>query len=182
VLFVATLLLAGCDETLPTREVPEELLVSSLRADDAIFLVDSKDPSPGGTFFASARNAHSEVLVDTARAQATIDVWMESKPQYHETVSADWRNLVNPAILSGPLVVLTPDSAAVFRIQMTHRASDGTGFWTLVRSTRYQLPDGSFYVQTDPVYFRAKAGIQVFKNRVLLQTGEIRFSVVYKIY
>jgi hypothetical protein len=171
-----------CAEDLPSYVIPDEVLRPSITAPDGIFLVNSPDPSPGGTIDVSALNEYDEVVADTEQVQVTIDVWMENNPAYRERLIGSRRNLRDPTILSGRLVILKPQTAATIRMQMTHRTSDGTPFWTVVGTTRVIPPNGSPYYASGPVYFRALATIQVFKSRPIQQTNEIRFSVDYHIY
>ncbi len=171
-----------CTEDFPPRVIPEEVLQSSIAAPDGVFLVNSPDPSPGGTIDVSALNEHDEVVADTEQVQVTIDVWMEKNPAYRERLVGTRFNLRDPTILSGRLVILKPQAAATIRMQMTHRTATGTPFWTLVPTTPQIPPNGTPYRASGPVYFRARATIQVFKNRQVQETGEIRFWVDYHIY
>lgn len=183
VLFAAFILaLGGCDEDFPPRTMPQEFLDAHLSAENATFSIGTTSPGSGGTLTLFATNLHDEVLQDSANIQATIDVWLESNSDIRESISLGPLNLVDFTVLRGRFVVLGPDSSVILRKQMTHRTTDGSGFWQHVPLTRGITQDGVEFQQSGPVRFHAVGRIQVFKARQELRTDEYLFTVAYRIF
>jgi hypothetical protein len=177
--------MTGCDESLPPRVEPEDVLVASVDnlAGTVTFQIGATEPDgSNGAFFLQLRNIYDEVLQDSALVRGEIDVRLRDHPEYHTVVIADNRHLLNSWIIRARIATLGPDSTANFLRQWDHRTAGGAPFWQFASFTVGYTPMGEKYYLSDSVYCVASARVQIFKPAHPEGTPEKTFALRYRIF
>lgn len=179
---LGVLFVAGCDESLPPRSDPTNILQPSLiPPHDIIEMQDGMPIRSAGAFSASLKNTYSEVLEKEADIQVSISVWMATSSEVHRTIRLTSTSLTYP-VLRGNMLTLLPRDSARFFGWWDQRTDDGVPFWNYVRLTEKIGANGEPYKDSDPIEMVAQVSMQVFKN-VQPRTGPpIHFTVMYRLF
>ena len=182
VIVAFVLLASGCDESLPPRSDPTNILQASI--DMPLEYVELKDGMLipySGRLSASIKNTYTEVLQQKADIKVSISIWMATAPENHATVVLTHTSLANPPLYGGQLTLLPHDSAHFVTVWNQY-ADSGEPFWRLVPLSWKVGPGGEAYQQSEPVEFVAQASIQVFENVQPRVTPAIHFFVTYRLF
>ena len=176
------LIASGCDESLPPRTDPVNILQPSLTAPyDVIEMQDGIPIRSAGSFTPSLKNVYSEVLQKEADIQVTINVWLEKNPEAHRTIRLTAASLAYP-VLSGGLITLLPRDSARFVGWWDQRTDDGMPFWSFVPLTTKVGSNGEPYQDSDPIEFVAQVSIQIFKNVQPRTSPPIHYTSTYRLF
>jgi hypothetical protein len=176
--------MVSCDESLPPREQPATVLVPSIEIlnPPIIAIRDSLPTGTTGAFLVKVLNVYDEVLQDTARVRLDLEIWLKDHPEHRAVVAATEEDLVNSRILSGRILTLGVDTAAIIQRQWDHRASDGVPFWRYVSTYPASTPSGVPFCESDTVTFRVKATVQLFNIVQPQILPEWEFRIVYRVF
>lgn len=182
-LIVAFVLLAsGCDESLPPRSDPTNILQASF--DVPLENVELKDGvllPYSGRLSASIKNTYTEVLQQKADIKVSISIWMANAAENHATVVLTQTSLANPPLSGGQLTLLPHDSAHF--VTVWNQCTDsGEPFWKLVPLTWKLGPGGEPYQQSEPIEFVTQASIQVFENVQPRLTPAVHYFITYRLF
>lgn len=114
---------AGCDESLPPRDDPQNVLAVSLSGEPGTVALQEDlsmfSQIPGG-FTVGLTNLHDEVL--QAREDISIDITFSVQGSAHigGTAHGDRNQLLNFMMMQGDLLTIEPESTATFFIQWDH--------------------------------------------------------------
>jgi hypothetical protein len=182
-LIVAFVLLAsGCDESLPPRSDPTNILQASFDVPlENVELKDGMLLPYSGRLSASIKNTYTEVLQQKADIKVSISIWMANAPENHGTVVLTQTSLANPPLSGGQLTLLPHDSAHFVTVWNQHTDS-GEPFWKLVPMTWKLGPNGELYQQSEPIEFVTQASIQVFENVQPRLTPVVHYFITYRLF
>ena len=174
------LLSPGCDESLPPRTDPENVLIASLQPPhDVIEMSDGAPIRTAGSYIAYLKNSHDEALQKEADIRATITVFMAKSPHVRRTILVP-PELAHPA-LDGRLLTLLPGDSARFLVVWDQKTDTGVPFWEYVPLTLVQTPLGDYY-DSDPIEFVAQASIQVFDGVQPRTSPPIYYTSKYRLF
>jgi hypothetical protein len=174
----------GCDESLPPRNDPVQVLQTSIRVlyPGTVVIRDSLPLGLMGAFSSSVKNVYNEVLQDTERVRTDVEVWLKDLPAARATIHASSENLVNSRLVRGYFLTLGIDTAAVVQKQWTHRTDAGIPFWNYADMWPQMTMSGEFYCESAPLRFVGRATVQAFKNAQPVKLPEFEFVLVYRIF
>lgn len=183
ILCVAAVFFSTCDESLPPRDEPREALQPLLTGSSGVvvFLGDTSLSAPG-SLIVQVKNIHDEVIQGEERLLANLEIWMTDMPEVRGTVQADKRSLVNRRILSGTVLTIEPDVAALLFVGWNHRTADGRRFWSFVQMHAETTNRGEPYMASDSVRLTAAGTVQAFKIRPAQKLPQNQFTVVYHVF
>jgi len=180
IIALSALFCSGCDESLPPRSDPENILIASLAP--PLEIIEFEDGVPirtAGSYMAWLKNIHNEALQKEAKIQATIYVWMANSPEVHRTIRV-LPLLAHPR-LDGHLLTLVPQDSARFLVLWDQRTDTGEPFWNHVRLTLVKSPNGEYF-DSDPIEFVAQASIQIFENVQPRMSPPIHYISRYRLF
>ncbi len=175
--------ISGCDEPLPARNDPSNVLEPSVAFQEGIITVSGGSlVGHNGSFDARLRNTYVEVLEGEPRIHGTLQVWLRDRPEKKATLPITALDLQNLSILSGTLVTLRPGMEARFYKQWSHKTDNGEWFWELVDTTQMVTADGTPYADSDSVNVVSQVTLQLF-NRVPPRQSQLNEQTLfYRIY
>lgn len=183
VVSVVAVAFSTCDESLPPRVEPDVYLEAEYSvATGVVEIRDSEAVGLGGAFTVSVKNVYVEVLQESERARAEIDVWLRAMPEQRGKVIATRRELTDPSIVYGGLLTLRPNARATFLKQWNHTTLGGRRLWEFVRLTQKYTPRGEPYLESDTVRLAASGKVQLFQARGITKLPYLAFNLIYRIY
>jgi hypothetical protein len=183
-MILMVIMLVSCDESLPPREQPATVLLPSIEIlnPPIIAIRDSLPIGTTGAFLVKVLNVYDEVLQDTSRVRLELEIWLKDQPEHRAVVTATEEDLVNYRILTGRILTLGVDTAAIIQRQWDHRASDGVPFWRYVPTHPASTPSGEPFCESDTVTFGVKATVQIFNIVQPQVLPEWEFRIVYRVF
>lgn len=180
-LFLATW---GCDESLPPRNDPAQVLQTSVSVlfPGTIVIRDSLPVGTPGAFSSSVKNVFVEALEDTQRVRLDVEVWLKDQPTARATIHGTANDLVSRWLVHGSLLTLGIDTAAIVQKQWSHRTDAGIPFWNYGDMFPGATMAGELYCETTPLRFVARATVQAFKNVQPVRMPEFEFVLVYRVF
>jgi hypothetical protein len=181
-LLVLAAFCVSCDESLPPREPPRSYVVGAVSVigeGENIQIFNEAPINVTGGFEVRIRNVYDEVLQDSVGGLVTLDVWLKGHPEVNATVKLSEANLRNWGIISGHILTLPTDSAAVFVGQWSHKADNGTPFWAYAAIWAAVTPGGEPYCQSEPVTIVVHGSAQLFKAVGPVYISEREFRIAY---
>lgn len=187
----------SCDEFLPPREDPENVVDAILQIDSRIHVVrlDSNGIIlPNGLTVASAHyiitNLYDEVLSDLESVFAEVEISIRDHPSYRRTLLADRRNLVGPVqVFSGTLTLEPGGPPAHIVVSWAHFLDLGipdstVGVWELpfIRFEEQIGPDSAKYLESERIWFSANASGRLWRNMPEKKAPGIQFWHIYRVY
>jgi len=174
----------GCDESLPPRNDPVQVLQTSFRVlyQGTVVMRDSLPLGLMGAFSSSVKNVYYEVLQDTERVRLDVEVWLKDQPAARATIHATSDDLVNNRLVRGYFLTLGIDTAAVVQKQWTHRTDAGIPFWNYATMFPDETGGGEPYCVTTPLTFAGRATVQAFKNVQPVKVPEFEFTLIYRVF
>lgn len=174
----------GCEESLPPREEPPEVVrVRLFAADTRLVVVDSMTVYMGGYIVRLALdNLYNDVLDAQALVRGNVRVWLRDHPDQGKNFVWDERDLLTPWVVHGATATLGIDSAAVLSTFWDFRTDAGEPFWNYTRFSHLYTPGGRSYYLSDSVHFSAEGSMQLFRNVYSRQALPITFAVVFHIW
>jgi hypothetical protein len=172
---------SACDESLPPRSEPSQVVEASVAAPYSYIQVQDGVPiGNDGYLTASLTNVYDDVLQKEARIQGTIDVWIANSPETRRTILLSSAGLVHPS-LDGKFLTLKPGEAARVLAAWDQRTDQGVPFWNYVHRTHIENATNDYY-DTDPIEFVAQASIQVFANVQPRTSPAIHYTTMYRLF
>lgn len=176
---------AGCDESLPPRFDPPEVLHPDVRmVGNTISLIgyDHDTLFTGGNVRLSLTNVHDEVLSEDALIRATVTLYLKGKPDSVRTLRLGRDDLVAPPGFYGPVLTIGVHERVELLAVWDQRTDNGTPFWTFPRYHEAFDSKGRSYYQSDTVAMVATTSMQVFERVQPLEIVQRELPVVYEIY
>jgi hypothetical protein len=174
--------ITGCDEVLPPRDDPQDILSADYFVIEGTVVVrDSQVVSSEGTFITRFVNKHSEVLQAEEGVAIDIEVWMKDQPANIAHVHGDKMSLTK-AVVSGGLLTLRPRDTVSSALRWSHRTDSNRPFWNFVNLHPRVTQRGELYQASDPIRFVAQGTLRTFKARAALKLPEMEFTLVYNIF
>jgi hypothetical protein len=193
---IVALVISGCDESLPPRELPAVYLTAKITALGGAVLVENDTPmpeggisTPRGSLTINLYNSYTEILSDIAFVRARVHVDFDEFPGNPGTMEASGTNLIqNKSILNehGTIVAtLPPWEPARYLVVWDHRNQAGIPAWQVAPVIdsgymEYQRTIRKYY-QTDSLHFTAWGKVQLFRDVPMTPTDTVRFSLTYRI-
>jgi hypothetical protein len=173
----------GCDESLPPRDDPTEIVRARLFAmDTRLVMLDSVTVTMGSLMVRiELENLYDDVLDGPAQVRGEVRVWLRDLPEKRRTFVWTRADLQTPGVVRGSTATLGVDSAAMLSAFWDHRTDEGEPFWKFSTFRHLFTPGGQSYYLSDSVYFQAEGKMQLFRDVPLLQAPPINFAVVYQI-
>jgi hypothetical protein len=179
----------GCDESLPPREEPENVIDAKLQIDSRIHVVrlDSlgvvADLTQASASYRVTSN-HDEVLSDSADVFCEVEIWVHEFPSYTVTLTGGALNLVGRVQVFSGILYLEPGGQPAHVQMHWNHWGNGQGVWTLpfVSLTERTNLNGEKYLESQRIWFRAKASGRLWKNMPEEDAPEIHFWHVYRIF
>lgn len=179
-LVIASLFL-HCDESLPSRDDPQNFLAASVSRPIGPVTVFVPDVIYGGAIRIEVANLLDEVLEADSSIYVAVEMWPKGFPDRVAHVTAGWADLLSPEIVHGGLVTLRPDSAAVFVKLWSQRTDDGAAMWDFGTFRREYTANGTPYC-ADSVHIVARASVKLFKHVAPVETPETDLVFVYHVF
>jgi hypothetical protein len=177
-----SLLAPACDESLPPRESPPEVLVSDLLlGGGARVLIKDNAVATGGNFRIRTTNVYNEVLSDEALLRGQVTVRLKTLPDSVRTVYFDSTHLTFPTMLD--LGILTiPVQQTVEMVAIWDQKTDhGTPFWMMVPLHQMWNSRGEPYFVSDSVKILVEGSVQLFEKVQSLPLPSREFTLIYYI-
>lgn len=179
--------LVGCDESLPPRDDPTNLLhaVLSIQGGEYVF----RYTPPGGitpaTVAIQIYNDYNEVFEDTLYLRGRVEIWDTRRQNVQGYVDVKNFAVVPSNAVNNGILTLEAGARLTFKQQWYHMVNQQGGsvpIWVGVDTTAYRDYFGEVYYLSDSLYLGAKASIQIFRHAAVVQTNVVYFTNVYKIY
>jgi hypothetical protein len=189
-LLLTSFALSSCDESLPPRKTPSQLLKAQLgRTDSTVAIYGDPDSDTrqiigsAGSILIFVTNEHDEILQGDFDREGWIDIRLDM-------LAASGANRLdvtsfyplNPQQVSNGVLTLHPGETLTLQAQWNHQTGGGKPFWLLGSRTLVVPSVGYSYYETQPMTFVARGDVQVFKQTAPLQTPEFHFTLVYREY
>jgi hypothetical protein len=178
-------LLAGCDESLPPRVDPPEVLHPDVQmVGKTISLIghDQDTLFTGGNVRLSMTNVHDEVLSEDARIRATVTMYLKGTPDSVRTLHLGLDDLVAPPGFYGPVLTIGVQERVELLAVWDQRTDNGTPFWTFPRYHEAFDSKGRTYYQSDTISMVVTTSMQVFERVQPLEIVQRELPVVYELY
>ena len=182
--FLMLLLTAGCEESLPPRNDPEEFLRASLvPMQGRLVYIDGTTVLHGTMMMRVVLiNLHDEALQGSALVRGEIRVWLRDHPDKQKTFSWNADNLQNPSVVRGSTATLGVDSSAMLSALWDQRTDAGEPFWWYGKYRELHTSKGERYFESDSVYFIAEGRMQLFRDVQALTAAPITYGVIYQLW
>lgn len=189
-LLLTSFALSSCDESLPPRTTPSQLLKAQLGRTDstvAIYWYPESDTrqiiGSAGSILIFVTNEHDEVLQGDFDREGWVDIWLDmlgTSGTNRLDVTSFFPN--DPMQVNNGVLTLHPGETLTLQAQWNHQTVGGKPFWLMGSRTLVVPPLGDSYYETQPMTFVGRGNVQVFKQTAPLQTPEFRFTLVYREY
>jgi len=182
---VFAVLWAGCDESLPPRVDPPEVLRPDVQmVGNTISLIgyDHDTLFTGGNVRLSMTNVHDEVLSEDARIRATVTLHLKVKPDSVRTLHLGLDDLVAPPGFFGPVLTIGVQERVELLAVWDQRTDNGTPFWTFPQYHEAFDSKGRPYYQSDTIPMVVTTSMQVFERVQPLEIVQRELPVVYELY
>jgi hypothetical protein len=173
---------SGCDESLPPRSDPVNILQPSLIPPHEI--IEMKDGVPireAGAIIVSLKNIYTEVLQKEADVEVLVNVWMATSSEVHRTIRLTALHMGHPA-MQGNLLTLLPQDSARFVALWDQRTDEGVPFWQYVHVTTKTGINDQTYQDSDPIEFVVQVSIRLFKNVQPRVSPPIHYTSTYRLF
>jgi len=179
------LLWAGCEESLPPRVDPPEVLHPDVRmVGNTISLTgyDNDTLFTGGNVRLSVTNVYDEVLSEDALIRATVTLYLKGYPDSVRTLRLGLDDLVSPPGFYGPVLTIGVHERVELLAVWDQRTDNGTPFWTFPRYHEALDSKGRTYYQSDTIPMVVTTSMQVFERVQSLEIVRRELPVVYELY
>ena len=178
--------LAGCTESLPPHEEPQNVLVAALQISSGTFVSRPQSGVIPVHVHITIVNTFSEVLQDSLLLYGSVEIWKATDPSMRAVVPIGFYTRTIPPVTNG-ILILEPSVNFLILLEwgqyLVNQSTNATvTAWTGVHSKVVQDPYGELYNLFDPVVFSARATVQPFKTMGSLTTDEVQFTAVYHVY
>jgi hypothetical protein len=182
---VLAVLWTGCEESLPPRVDPPEVLHPDVQiVGDIISLhpFDNDTLFTGGNVRLSMTNVHDEVLSEDALIRATVTLHLSVKPDSVRTLHLGRDELVAPPGFFGPVLTLRVHERVELMGVWDQRTDNGTPFWTFPAYHEALDSKGRTFYQSDTISMVVTTSMQVFERVQPLEIIKRELPVVYELY
>jgi hypothetical protein len=167
-------LAAGCNESLPPVEQPEDVQVvdvSFVGSGDGLVALDSHlDPKGNpGALRVTVTNLFREYMADDEQIEVEIRMYMKNHPERRTVITMSREDLWTSGVLAHGVLMIAPRQTVRIEKQWAHRTDQGESYltWAALDSIApvvVMSSTGRSYLAY-PVHLMAQADIKVFKNR-----------------
>jgi hypothetical protein len=172
----------GCDESLPTREGPPEVLVPSVSYAGQTVRVEADDIANGGILRVEVTNIYDEVLSETAGVHAYVRLSLEEFPSWAYTLPLGADDIVTPGLLVGNTLTVGVNQAVGLAIAPRH-TTDSAGFWHAGMAFHmYTTGKGEVFYRSDTVHLVIDGNVQIFKRVPAMQLPRRVYAIVYELW
>jgi hypothetical protein len=182
---VLVLACAGCEESLPPRVDPVEVLrpdVQIIGNTISLRRFGSGTNLTGGDFRLSTTNLHDEVLSGEALIRGTVALYLKQKPDSVRILDLGPDNLVRPSMLVGSVLTIGVNERVELLAVWNQRTDGGTPFWMFPLYHEAYDSKGRVFYQSDTVYMSVTTSMQVFEKVQALKIIQREIPVVYELY
>ena len=179
--------IVGCDESLPLRDDPTNLLhaVLFIQGGEYVF----RYTPPGGVTWATVAiqiyNDYNEVFEDSLYLRGTVEIWDTRRQNVRAYVDVRNSAVVPSNVTNNGILTLEAGARVTFKQQWFHMVNQqgvSIPIWEGVDTTAYRDYYGEIYYRSDSLYLGAMASIQIFRHAAVVQTNVVYFTNVYRIY
>lgn len=178
--------LFGCDESLPPRDDPTNLLHVVLLVQGGEYTFRYTQPF-GFTPMSVAiqvSNDYNEVFEDSLYMRGTVEIWDTRRPNVRGSVNMRYSQVIPSYALNNGILTLEAGAQLTFTSQWSHLTA-GPGqtvpIWYGVDTTARLDPYGRIYYVTDTMYLGAQASVQIFRKAGSVRSNACVVPVVYRI-
>jgi hypothetical protein len=179
--------LIGCDESLPPREDPTNLLhaVLFIQGGEYVFRYSFAAAATPATVAIQIYNDYNEVLEDSLYLRGTVVIWDTRRPNIRSYVDLRYATIIPDNALIGGILTLEAGARLTFKQQWFHMVNQQGGsfpIWVGVDTTAHRDYYGEIYYLSDSLYLGATASIQIFRHAAMVPTNVVYFTNIYRIY
>jgi len=182
---VLAMVCVGCEESLPPRIDPEEVLHPDVQIVGNTISLHGYDHDTlftGGNVRLFVTNVHDEVLSEEALIRATVTMHLKQKPDSVRTLELGRENLVLPAGFFGSVLTIGVQERVELLAVWDQRTDGGTPFWTFPLYHEAYDSKGRVFYQSDTLYMSVTTSMQVFEKVQALEIIHRELPVVYELY
>jgi hypothetical protein len=172
----------GCEESLPPRVDPVEVLHPDVQIVGNTIAIERDTNRTGGDFRLSVKNQHDEVLSDEALIRGTVTLNVHLQPDSVRVLHLGPRDLILQSMLVGSVLTIGVNQRAELLAVWDQRTQSGTPFWTFPSYHVAYDSKGRVFYQSDTVYMSVTTSMQVFEKVQALEITQRQFPVVYELY
>jgi len=180
---LSTLLFPACEESLPPRTEPENVLIPGLSMTDVLVRVEAGRVTRGGNLELSMKNAYDEVLSEKSGVRAYVRVTLQEYPAYTRMLVFDEADIVTPGLITGSTLTLGVNETIRLMQPWDHRLDSTLSFWAAGMTFQRFLTDkGVEYFESSPVHIIVDANLQIFQRVPAVQLPRQVFTIVYQLW
>jgi hypothetical protein len=181
-LFLLSLGISGCDESLPPRNDPQAILVANFSTQTRLITLDEFNiRKPRMVLRISLRSNHDEVLQDTANVRGDVVMYLRDYPKIKKTF--EWReaDIQTPGIVRGRLATLQPRVEFMLSSEWDQMSDMDAVFWKFGHYTKKFTTSGQVYLESDSLFFVAEGRVQLFKYGPAIKAPKLVFGIIYQL-
>ena len=168
-IFVLIIVLVSCEESLPSRIVPENTLQIT-----KIFI--AQEANNDGIFIAVriiGENKYVETFQDTVNVEGNIHIWWAKHPDIEANVPLDNRYFVEPTRIQGSILTIDPGGEFHLETRWYLNTDDGRNVIDLLDFSNSPVVGG--IVTAAPEKFILEVQLILFKETGLLRSKPQEF-------
>lgn len=180
-----TLLMAGCEESLPPKNDPLIVVHYGFRMNPGIVEIkNNQSTGLPGTFEGSMFHSFNEVLQDSQRIVMTVDVHLKADTAQKTHLVFARGDVSEQQYLNGEILTLEPGQPVHIFGQWSHRTDADSAYWSFVvlNGPFFTQPAGERYYESEPVTVVVDATLQSYKRLAPVRLGPFEYSLVYRIF
>ena len=168
VTFTFCMSLLSCEESLPTRNEPENLIVGDFRLNSYRINVCASTSSPMiyKAFSVGIKNIFDETLQNSMKISVDLTLWTKYWPDVKRNIHFE---KINP----NEIITIDPGTTYWIDIEWDHKDDNGNYIWDAVR------PAVNLSKWGNEIEFYVSGTIQVFSNVQSIPTEEFEFTLLY---
>lgn len=175
--------LPACDESLPSRVDPEQVLTYAITSSGGAITVESGEVTGGGGLFSlSAKNVYDEVLSDKARLIGVVTLRLKNQPDSMRTLFYTSDDLTMPTMLDISTLTITLNQTLTLTHPWDHRTDNGSPIWESLSFTRGYTDKGRLFFRSDTGFIQVQGTLQLFEKVQAVKLQAREFPVVYTLF
>jgi hypothetical protein len=182
---LATLLGLSCDESLPPREGPPEVLSSVLSVINDGKIVVVRGGLPAGTMGAiqiNVTNVYDDVLQDSCVLEGRVEFWLKKDPSVRAEFLLTEADLVTYNLVDRTTLTIGVDTTLIMLHQWSHRTVDGVPLWEYLHLYPSATPRGEPCCISSPTPFIVRCSLRVFKSYGQIQFPDREVVLTYQVF
>lgn len=173
----------GCEESLPPREEPPDVLVPAEGLTGTLVIVDLNRVQSGGNVWLSMTNTHDEVLSEEAAVRAFVQVRLREYPDSARLLTYGFSDVTSGGLIVGSTLTLPVKQAIAVMQPWDHKTVAGTPFWQFgMPFRRLENHRGEIYYESDTLHLVVDANLQVFKRVPAVHLPRREYAIVYQLW